>query len=268
MISVAVMGAHGRMGQSVLAGLHADPNFELVAALVREGSEHAGQAVGTHAPTQRYVTEVNQALQQADVVIDFTAPESTLATAELAALHQVPMVIGTTGFDAAQLAQLQAYAQTLPMVVAPNMSIGVNLMWHLVAQAAAVMGAESDIEISETHHRDKKDSPSGTALKLGSVIAETLGWPLDEVACMGRDGINGARPQRQIGFHALRGGDVIGDHTVLFAADGERFEVTHKASSREIYVKGALKAAAWLQNKPLGWYDMKDVLGFKENALS
>jgi 4-hydroxy-tetrahydrodipicolinate reductase len=197
-----------------------------------------------------------------DVLIDFSAPEATMKNIAQCKAAGKGIVIGTTGFSDQQKAEMKEAAKDMGIVFAPNYSVGVNLCLNLLRMAASVMGEERDIEIIEMHHRHKVDAPSGTALRMGEVVAETMGWDLNEVACYGREGQTGARPHKQIGFETIRGGDVVGDHTVMFATEGERVEVTHKAQSRMTFAKGAVRAAGWLGSQSNGLYDMQDVLGF------
>jgi 4-hydroxy-tetrahydrodipicolinate reductase len=197
-----------------------------------------------------------------DVLIDFSAPEATMKNIAQCKAAGKGIVIGTTGFSDQQKTEMKEAAKDMGIVFAPNYSVGVNLCLNLLRMAASVMGEESDIEIIEMHHRHKVDAPSGTALRMGEVVAETMGWDLNEVACYGREGQTGARPHKQIGFETIRGCDVVGDHTVMFATEGERVEVTHKAQSRMTFAKGAVRAAGWLGSQANGLYDMQDVLGF------
>jgi 4-hydroxy-tetrahydrodipicolinate reductase len=194
-------------------------------------------------------------------VLEFTSPTATLHHAELAAKHRKVHIVGTTGLEAPQIATLQRHAKQTAIVLAPNMSLGVNLLLRMVTQVARSLDPDWDIEIVEMHHRAKVDAPSGTALALGKAAADGRGVALDRVAARGRDGMTGARRRGDIGFAVLRGGDVVGEHTVVFAADGERVEITHKATSREIFARGAIRAALWAQDKPPGFYSMADVLG-------
>jgi len=198
-----------------------------------------------------------------DVLIDFTLVEPSLEHLAYCRKHGKSMVLGTTGFDATQKQQIVKAAEHIPIVFAPNMSVGVNLCFHLLKQAAAVLGNDSDIEIIETHHRHKLDAPSGTALRMGEVIADELGRDLSECAVYGREGVTQPRDRNTIGFATVRAGDVVGDHTVLFAGDGERVEITHKSSSRMTYANGAVRAVRWLQGQPNGLYDMQDVLNLR-----
>jgi 4-hydroxy-tetrahydrodipicolinate reductase len=198
-----------------------------------------------------------------DVIIDFTRPESTLNALTICRKHGKRLVIGTTGFTPMQRSEIEQGAHDIPIMLAPNMSVGVNLCLKLLEITAKVIGEDSDIEIIEAHHRHKIDAPSGTALRMGEVIAKTLGKDLQESAVYARHGHTGARIPKSIGFSVIRAGDIIGEHTVLFAEEGERIEITHKASSRATFAKGAMRAAHWLMNQPAGLYDMQDALGLK-----
>lgn len=269
MIRIAITGAAGRMGKANMTAVDQSENTILGAAIVSPGSSLVGADAGELAGLGRcqvaLVDSLESVLDQFDVLIDFTTPEVTLKNLEICAANNKAVVIGTTGLNSKQKAQLQSFAEKIPVVFAPNMSVGVNLCLELLKKAAAVLGNEDyDIEVIETHHRHKVDSPSGTALRLGEVVADTLGRDLESCAVYGREGIVGARPRGEIGFATVRAGDVVGDHTVLFANEGERIEITHKASSRLTFAKGAVRAASWLFGKPAGFYDMQDVLGLKE----
>lgn len=262
---IAIIGANGRMGKTLIEAVQLNPNAALTCAIERPDSSLVGADAGELAGIGKIGVKVSGQLQdvidQFDVLIDFTAPQSTLANAELCAAHQKGMVIGTTGFSAEQKATLLAHQKQIPLCLAANFSTGVNLCFKLLQTAAQVLGDEVDIEIYEAHHRHKVDAPSGTALRMGEVIAETLGRNLDDVAVYGREGQTGARKRETIGFATARGGDVVGDHTVMFLADGERIEITHKASSRMSFARGAVRAAVWLQQHQTGLFDMQDVLG-------
>ena len=265
-IKIVIAGASGRMGKALLEAVANAEDMTLHAALEREGSpwlgHDAGELVGT--PLGAKVThDVAAALEGADVLIDFTRPEATLNHLALCQLKGVGLVIGTTGFDAAGKAAITAAAQRVPIVFAPNMSVGVNLALKLLDMAARVLNEGFDIEIVEAHHRHKVDAPSGTALRMGEVVAAALGRDLKTCAVYGREGVTGERDPSTIGFATVRGGDVVGDHTVMFAGIGERLEVTHKASSRMTFALGALRAARHLAGKPNGLFDMQDVLGLK-----
>lgn len=266
MTRIAIAGAAGRMGRTLIAAVDAS-EAQLGAISVLANDPMLGLDAGAIAGLSKdlnakAVANLADVVDQFDVLIDFTAPAATMANIELCKAHGKKIVIGTTGLTAEQKNSMQESAKDMSIVFAPNYSVGVNLCLNLLRMAAKVMGEDSDIEIIEMHHRHKVDAPSGTALRMGEVVAETLGWDLDEVAVYGREGHTGARPRKQIGFETIRGGDVVGDHTVMFATEGERVEVTHKASSRMTFAKGALRAALWVNNQPNGLYDMQDVLGF------
>lgn len=257
-MKVAIAGAGGRMGRTLIEGVLADRGLELVAALEAAGSPALGQAAGA----LTIVADV-AALKGAEVLVDFTRPEGTLANLEGCLKLGVPMVIGTTGFSEAQKARIAAGAQRIPIVLAPNFAIGVNVVFRLAQTAAAALGDAYDVEIVEAHHRHKVDAPSGTALKLGELVAGALGRDLGRVATHGRSGDTGERPAKAIGFHAIRGGDIVGEHTVIFAGQGERVEIAVRSQSRQTYAAGALRAAAWVKGRKAGLYDMQDVLGLK-----
>jgi 4-hydroxy-tetrahydrodipicolinate reductase len=265
-IKIAVAGSSGRMGRALLEGVKQGDDLVLHAALEQSGSallgRDAGELTGT-ACGVKISENVAEALQGADVLIDFTRPEGTLHHLDVCRRLGVGMVIGTTGFNAQQKAQLGAAAQDIGIVFAPNMSVGVNLVFRLLETASRVLSQGYDIEVIEAHHRHKVDAPSGTALGMGEVIAKTLGRDLAKCAVYGREGVTGERDPSTIGFATVRGGDIVGDHTVLFAGTGERIEITHKASSRATFALGALRAARFLKENRPGMYDMQDVLGLK-----
>lgn len=261
---IALVGVNGRMGRALVQAVQEDEKAVLSAAFVRSGSKLAGADAGEVTGFGR----VNVALSDRfstdsmDVLIDFTRPEASMDYIAACVAAKKPIVIGTTGFSANELALMAEAAKIIPIVFAPNFSVGVNLLLGLVAQAAKVL-TDYDIEVIEAHHRYKVDAPSGTALRLGQAAADALGWKLEDCAVYGREGITGERPANQIGFATVRGGDVVGDHTVLFAGLGERVELTHKASSRLTFAQGAVRAAHWLQGRNAGLYDMQDVLGLR-----
>jgi len=262
--ALAIAGASGRMGQMLIRLAAADARFRVTGALEAPGHAWLGQDLGTAmggAALGVTVAADGSALDGADAVIDFTAPAASIALAGLAAKAGVAHVIGTTGFDAAQEAALKAAGQGGVTVRSGNMSLGVNLLAQLVRQVAAALDPDYDIEIVEAHHRHKVDAPSGTALMLGQAAAEGRGIPLDAMTDRGRDGITGARGRGRIGFSAIRGGDIVGEHDVIFAADGERIILRHVASDRALFARGALKAAEWARGRPPGRYSMLDVLG-------
>lgn len=267
MTRIAVTGAAGRMGKALIEAVTLNPSLHLTVALERPGSSligvDAGELAGVGSNGVKVFGDIRQALEQFDVLIDFTAPDATLANAEACAASGRKMVIGTTGFTPEQRAQLVSLADRTALCMASNFSTGVNLCFKLLDMAASVLGDEVDIEICEAHHRHKVDAPSGTALSMGEVVASALGRDLSEVAVYGREGQTGARDRQTIGFATVRAGDIVGDHTVIFAAEGERVEITHKASSRMSFARGAVRAAGWLQEKQTGLFDMQDVLGLK-----
>lgn len=267
MTRVAVVGAAGRMGKALIQAVSEAEGMNLGAAIERTGSTLIGADAGELAGIGRTGVAIGDSLAAAvdrfDVVIDFTAPQATLDHLAICRTHRKRMVIGTTGFSEAQKAELQAAAAEIPIILAPNMSVGVNLCFKLLDIAARVMGDEVDIEVIEAHHRHKVDAPSGTALRMGEVVADALGRDLKECAVYGREGITGERDRKTIGFETIRAGDVVGDHTVLFAALGERVEITHKASSRMTFANGAVRGAGWLMQRDSGLFDMQDVLGLR-----
>ena len=265
-VQVALAGVSGRMGRALLEAVDADANCTLRAAIDRPGSPLVGQDAGAAwgaANGVRVTDQPSTALLGAQALIDFTRPEATLGYLEACAAAGVPLVIGTTGFDEAGKARIAAAAQQIPIVFAPNMSVGVNLLMKLAELAAQVLEEGYDIEIIEAHHRHKVDAPSGTALGLGQAVARAINRDLASCAVYGREGVTGERDPKTIGFATVRGGDIVGDHTLLFAGIGERVELTHKASSRATFAQGALRAAKWLQGRAPGLYDMRDVLNLK-----
>ena len=268
MQKIIITGADGRMGRALLNAVLDNPQLVLAGAVVKADSSLIGADVGELIGQGRLgislSSDLHALLGPDTILIDFTAPQATLAHLAAAAQYQASMVIGTTGFDAEQLITLASYSDRLALVYAGNYSVGVNLSLQLLRLAARVMGPDSDIEIIEAHHRHKVDAPSGTALMMGEAVADALGQPLSELAVTDRAGKIGARAPGSIGFASLRAGDIVGEHTVLFAAEGERLEISHKASSRQTFARGALKAAQWLAQKQTpGLFNMEDVLGFR-----
>ena len=265
MLNIAVTGAAGRMGRALIAACDLNENTRLSTAIERPGNTLVGSDAGDLAglgPLNVKVTDnLESDVDDFDVLIDFTTPESTLQNLETCVKHHKNIVIGTTGFDDVGKQKIRAAAAGIGVVFAPNMSVGVNLCLKLLDTAARILGDDVDIEVIEAHHRHKVDAPSGTAIRMGEVVASALGRDLSECAVYGREGISGARERKTIGFETIRAGDIVGDHTVLFAAEGERVEITHKASSRMTFANGAVRAAIWLQQRPAGQYDMQDVLG-------
>ncbi len=266
MIKVVIAGASGRMGKTLLEAVAGASDMRLHGALERSGSpllgKDAGELIGASLGA-KLSDDIAAALDGADVLIDFTRPEATLRHLQICRDKGVALVIGTTGFDADGKAAIAAAGETVPVVFAPNMSVGVNLALRLLDMAARVLNEGFDIEIVEAHHRHKVDAPSGTALRMGEVVAAALGRDLKSCAIYGREGVTGEREASTIGFSTLRGGDIVGDHTVMFAGVGERLEITHKASSRMTFALGALRAARFLAGKSSGLFDMQDVLGLK-----
>lgn len=268
MTRVAVIGAAGRMGKTLIEAISQAEGAVLAAAIERPESSLIGADAGELAGVGRMGILVSGDLQgvldQFDVLIDFTHPSTTLINLALCREAGKAMVIGTTGFTDAQKGLISEAAREIPIVFAPNFSVGVNLCLKLLDMAARVMGEEADIEVIEAHHRHKVDAPSGTALRMGEVVADALGRKLGDVAVYGREGQTGARDPKTIGFATVRAGDVVGDHTVLFATEGERVEITHKASSRMTFAKGAVRSALWLAGRNPGLFDMQDVLSLRD----
>ncbi|QGY27984.1 4-hydroxy-tetrahydrodipicolinate reductase [Pantoea cypripedii] len=263
-IRIAIVGAPGRMGRNLIQAAQQAEGVVLGAALARSGSSligsDAGELAGIGKTGVMVTADLQQVVNDFDVLIDFTRPEGTLEYLAFCRQHQKAMVIGTTGFDEAGKAAIRAAAEEIGIVFAANFSVGVNLVLELLKQAAKVMGDYADIEIVEAHHRHKVDAPSGTALAMGEAIAEAMDWKLDEHAVYAREGHTGERKAQTIGFATVRAGDIVGEHTAMFADIGERVEITHKASSRMTFANGAVKAASWLKDKKSGLYDMRDVL--------
>lgn len=267
MAKIAVVGAGGRMGKTLVQACDATYGAVLTAATERPGSTLLGADAGEVAGIGNLSVPLVESLDDAervDVVIDFTSPEATLRHLEFCRRQGCNMVIGTTGFSDEQKAQIQQAAAEIGIVMAANFSIGVNLCLRLLDMAARVLGDEVDIEVIEAHHRHKVDAPSGTALAMGEVVASALGRDLDDCAVYGRHGHTGPRDRKTIGFETIRAGDIVGEHTVMFAAEGERVEITHKASSRMTFAQGAVRSAMWILDQQPGLYDMQDVLGFRK----
>ncbi|CAM3488929.1 4-hydroxy-tetrahydrodipicolinate reductase [Halomonas lysinitropha] len=268
MTRIAIVGVAGRMGRTLVNAVQQDAGATLAGGIVEPGSSLVGVDIGELAGVGKLgVTAVDSLETIADdieVLIDFTAPQVTLANLAFCAEHGKRIVIGTTGLNDAELAELDAFRDRVPMVFAPNMSVGVNLTLKLLETAAKALGDEGyDIEVIEAHHRHKVDAPSGTALKMGEVVAESLGRSLKEHGVFERVGHCGPRDPKEIGFATVRAGDIVGEHTVMFATEGERIEITHKASSRMTFAKGAVRAARWVAGQANGRYSMQDVLGLE-----
>lgn len=267
MIKVAINGAAGRMGKTLIEAVSLNEGAELVAAVEYSGSSLLGADAGELAGIGRngviLTDKIDEVIAGCDVLIDFSTPQSTLHNAKVCVQAGKSIVIGTTGFSQEELVELKALLAKTSSVMAANYSVGVNLCFKLTELASRVLGESSDIEIIEAHHRHKVDAPSGTALRLGEVVADTLGRNLGDVAVYGREGQTGARDQKTIGFATVRGGDIVGDHTVLYADEGERVEITHKASSRMSFASGAVRASIWAVEQSAGLYDMQDVLDLR-----
>jgi 4-hydroxy-tetrahydrodipicolinate reductase len=265
MTRIAIPGAAGRMGRNLIDACQRSEGLSLGVATERSGHELIGSDAGVVAGLGELGVAIGDDLEAAvaefDVLIDFTVPAAALMHLDICRRHGKRMVIGTTGFSDAQKQQIASAAAEIGVVFAPNMSVGVNLCLKLLDMAARVLGDDVDIEVIEAHHRHKVDAPSGTALRMGEVVAAALGRELKDCAVYGREGITGPRERNTIGFETIRAGDIVGEHTVMFAAEGERVEITHKASSRMTFASGAARAAAWLMGQPAGLYDMQDVLG-------
>ena len=265
-IRYAIAGSAGRMGRTLIEAVQKDESGILAAALEHSSSQFLGKDAGEliGAPCGvRVSSDIDAALGVSDCLIDFTRPEGTLQHLEACRRHRVSLVIGTTGFSAEGKQAIEDAAREIPVVFAPNMAVGVNAVFRLLDVAARILNQGYDVEVIEAHHRHKVDAPSGTALHMGEVVATALGRKLDECAVYGRQGHTGERPETQIGFSTIRGGDVIGDHTVLFAGTGERIEITHKSGGRMPYALGALRAGRFMSGRDSGLFDMQDVLGLK-----
>ncbi len=263
-LRIAIAGASGRMGRMLIEAVLAAPDCALAGALDVPASPALGQDAGAFAGRETGVpitADLDAGLSGADVLIDFTRPEGTLAHLAACRRHGVKAVIGTTGFTPEQKAEIAAHAQSVAAVLAPNMSVGSNVVLKLLEAATRALSTGYDIEVIEAHHRHKIDAPSGTALKMGEVIAQALGQDLKDCAVYAREGVTGPRDPSTIGFATIRGGDIIGDHTVLYAGEGERIEISHKSSSRAGYAQGSLRAARFLATQATGLYDMDQVLG-------
>ena len=265
-IRLAVAGSSGRMGRALVEAVLGAPDLRLVAALEQKGNAHVGKDAGelVGAPSGvRIADDVARAIAGADVFVDFTRPDGTIAHLAACRKQGVNMVIGTTGFGEAQKKEIAAAARDIAIVMSPNFSVGVNVAFRLLEVAARTLGKGYDVEIMEAHHRHKVDAPSGTALRMGEVVAQALGRDLKQQAVYGREGVTGERKDETIGFATVRGGDLVGDHTVMFIGAGERLEISHRASSRANFARGALRAARFVATKKSDLFDMADVLGFK-----
>ena len=267
MLKIAVTGAAGRMGRNLIQACFESTNCQLGAAIEHESSpfigRDAGEVAGIETQNTKIVSKLVDVADDFDTLIDFTRTDVTLKNLADCVTNGKNIIIGTTGFSDEEKQQIKKAGESIAVVFAPNMSVGVNLCFKLLDIAAKVLGDDVDIEVIEAHHRHKIDAPSGTALRMGEVVADALGRNLDECAVYGREGVTGERDRKTIGFETIRAGDIVGDHTVMFAGIGERVEITHKASSRMTFANGAIRAALWLENKDNGLYDMQDVLDLK-----
>ena len=267
MINAIIVGAAGRMGRMIVNAIQNSEGITCTGAIETSGHPALGQDAGIVAGVGKLgVTiedNVKSVIEKGDVIIDFTAAEASLGNMEIAAQHHKPMVVGSTGFSSEQLEQVKKLTKEFPCCLAPNMSVGVNLMYKVVEEMAQILGEDYDVEIVEAHHRMKKDAPSGTALRLGEVLARGLRRKWEDVGVYGRKGLIGERGKEEIGMQVVRAGDIVGEHTVIFGGIGERLEVTHRAHSRDTFARGAVRAAKWVITQNPGLYDMGDVLGLK-----
>lgn len=267
MTRIIVAGASGRMGSRIIALSKEYPDLKLTGAFEKKGHALVGKDIGLIAGIGetgvRLADRLEDIIENGDVIIDFTTTNSTKENVKLSSTYRKAMIIGTTGFSKDDLKEIEASIKSIPCVMASNMSTGVNLLLRVLQDIARVLGDEYDIEIIEAHHRLKKDAPSGTALKMAQVLADATNRSLDEVAVYARKGLIGERTKKEIGIQTIRAGDIVGEHTVIFGGLGERIEITHKASSRDTFARGALRAVLWVSGKPAGLYDMQDVLGLK-----
>ena len=265
MTRVAITGAAGRMGKTLIQAITESEDLSLGAALEHPDAQVIGEDAGTMAGVGEtgvcIGSDATAVVDQFDVVIDFTVPQATLALAKVCSALGKAMVIGTTGFTEEELTELHSHSESIPIFMAPNMSVGVNLTFKLIQLAAEILGDSVDVEVLDAHHRHKIDAPSGTAVRMGEILADTLDRDLETDAIYGREGITGARDRKTIGFSTMRGGDIVGEHTVMFAGEGERIEITHRAQSRMNFAQGALRAVRYLKDKDSGLYDMQTILG-------
>lgn len=266
-MNVAIIGAAGRMGTRLIHAVCETHGLTLSGAVERDGHPQLGMDAGLIAGAGNLnvpmTSNLDAAVAAADVLIDFTFPEVTLGNLAVCARHGKMLVSGSTGFTPEQKQQVEEFARSIPVVLAPNMSIGVNACFKLLKEAATILGGDFDVEIVELHHNKKKDSPSGTAVRMGEVVAQTLGRDYNQVANYHREGMCGERTHAEIGMQTVRGGDIVGEHTVYFIGMGERIEISHRAMSRDMFARGAARACQWLQGQSPGLYDMQDVLGLR-----
>jgi len=266
-MNVAIIGAAGRMGTRLIHAVRETKGLTLSGAVERNGHPQLGMDAGLIAGAGELgvplTSDLDAAVASADVLIDFTFPEVTLNNLTVCTRHGKMLVSGSTGFTPEQKQQVEKFAKSIPVVLAPNMSVGVNACFKLLKEAANILGDDFDVEIVELHHNKKKDSPSGTAVRMGEVVAQALGRDYNQVANYHREGMCGERTHAEIGMQTVRGGDIVGEHTVYFIGMGERIEISHRAMSRDMFARGAARACVWLQKQPAGLYDMQDVLGLR-----
>ena len=266
-VKAIVIGAAGRMGNRILWAIHETPNIYLAGAVERKDHPSLGRDAGEAAGMEKWEVPISgdlkQVLPSGDVIIDFTNAESSLKNLQAAAEGGKAAVIGSTGFSPAQMDEVKGFARKVPCVLSPNMSVGVNVMFKIIGDLAQVLGDDFDVEVIEAHHRMKKDAPSGTAMKMGQILAQALNRNLEQVGVYQRKGLMGERKKTEIGMQTIRAGDIVGEHTVIFGGMGERLEVTHRAHSRDNFARGAVRATGWIVKQKPGLYDMQDVLGLK-----
>ena len=266
-VKAILIGAAGRMGQRLLAAIHETPNVLLAGAVERQDHPHIGRDVGEMAGLGKWnvylAGSLKEVISSGDVIIDFTNAEAALKNLPVAAEKGKSAVIGSTGFSPTQMMEVRTLTQKVPCVLSPNMSVGVNVMFRIIADLAKIFGEDYDVEVIEAHHRMKKDAPSGTAVKMGQILAQALNRNFDQVGVYERKGVIGERKKTEIGMQTIRAGDIVGEHTVIFGGLGERLEVTHRAHSRDNFARGAVRAARWVVKQKPGLYDMQDVLGLK-----
>jgi len=267
MIKVIICGAGGRMGKENISVFSEDSEVKIVGAIEKKGSMYCGQDAGSLAGIMplgiNVESDLEKCIESADVLVDFTNPEATLSYLEVAKQYQKAVVIGTTGFTSEQISLIHEYSKLIPVVLSPNMSQGVNVLFYLVRKACELLGKQFEVEISEVHHNLKKDAPSGTALQFAKIIANVRGSNLEQVGVYGRKGITGPRKKDEIGIMSFRVGDVVGEHTIIFGGTGERIEFSHKSSSRKTFASGALRAVKFVAGRRSGFFNMEDVLGIK-----
>ena len=266
-VKAIVIGAAGRMGNRILWAIHETPNIYLAGAVERKDHPSLGRDVGEVAGMETWEVplsaDLKQVISSGDVIIDFTNAESALKNLQTAAEVRKAAVVGSTGFSQPQMEEVKGLTKKIPCVLSPNMSVGVNVMFKVIADLARVLGDDFDVEVIEAHHRMKKDAPSGTAMKMGQILAQALNRNLEQVGVYQRKGLVGERKKTEIGMQTIRAGDIVGEHTVIFGGMGERVEVTHRAHSRDNFARGAVRAAGWVVKQKPGLYDMQDVLGLK-----